>query len=148
MYRCCSSKFSLLCIAISPECKSPPFLCEILEIGKNERSAGVYYKQCMSRSVCPLPVIENTHNSRTARYYILIKLCIRMNNVKVKEKEKYRNPYNQIPHLTQDTKWESDKTQENTTYKRAKRSALSQQVTTWLQHFNIRLTTDMHNSLF
>ena len=31
-----------------------------------------------------------------------------------------------MPHLTQDTIWE---TQENITYKRAKRSALSQQVT-------------------
>ena len=31
-----------------------------------------------------------------------------------------RNPYNQLPHLTQDTIWESDKTQENVTYKRAK----------------------------
>ena len=34
---------------------------------------------------------------------------------------------NQVPHLTQDTTWESDKTQENITCKRAKRSALSQQ---------------------
>ena len=28
---------------------------------------------------------------------------------------------NQVPHLTQDTSWESDKKQENITYKRAKR---------------------------
>ena len=38
-----------------------------------------------------------------------------------------------MPHLTQDTIWESDKTQESNTHKRAKRSALSQQVTTRLQ---------------
>ena len=41
--------------------------------------------------------------------------------------------YNQVPHLTQDTVWESDKTQLNLTYKRAKRSAFFQQVTTSLQ---------------
>ena len=38
-----------------------------------------------------------------------------------------------IDTMTQDTIWESDKTQANITYKRAKRSALSQQVTTMLQ---------------
>ena len=42
-----------------------------------------------------------------------------------------------MPHLTQDTIWESSKTQENITHKRAKRSALSQQVTTRL-HKQIR----------
>ena len=39
------------------------------------------------------------------------------------------------------------KTKENITYKRAKRSDLSQQVTTKMQHVNIRLFTGMHNSL-
>ena len=70
-----------------------------------------------------------------------------MHKVKVRE-AKIRNPYDQIPHITQDTIWQSDKTQENITYKSAKRSALSQQVTTRLQHVNIHLTTDKHNSLF
>ena len=55
------------------------------------------------------------------------------NILKVRKRAKIRNPYNQIPHLTQNTIWESDKTQENITYKRAKRSALPQQVTTRLQ---------------
>ena len=32
--------------------------------------------------------------------------------------------------------------------KKAKRSDLSQQVTTWMQHVNIRLTTGMHKNLF
>ena len=41
-------------------------------------------------------------------------------------KAKIRNRYNQVPHLAQGTAWESDKTHENTTYKRANRSVLSQ----------------------
>ena len=44
---------------------------------------------------------------------------------KVGKKAKIRNRYNQVPHLTQDTVRESDKTQENITYKRAKRSPFS-----------------------
>ena len=35
------------------------------------------------------------------------------------------SPCNQLSLLTQDTIWESDKTQANTTHKRAKKSALS-----------------------
>ena len=53
-------------------------------------------------------------------------------NIKVKQRAKTRNRYNQVPQLTRDTIWESDKIQENTTYKNAKRSALSQQVITHL----------------
>ena len=53
--------------------------------------------------------------------------------INVRKKAKIRNRYNQVPHLTPDTLWESDKTQENITCRRAKRSALSQQVTTGLQ---------------
>ena len=52
--------------------------------------------------------------------------------LKVKQRAKTRNQYNQVPQLTRDIIWESDKIQENTTYKRAKRSALSQQVITYL----------------
>ena len=44
-----------------------------------------------------------------------------------------KNQYNQVPNLTQNTAWESDITQENITYKRAKKLALSQQVTTRLR---------------
>ena len=40
--------------------------------------------------------------------------------------------YIQVPHPTQDTTRGSDKTQQNSTHKRAKRLALSQQVTTML----------------
>ena len=46
----------------------------------------------------------------------------------IQKKAKIRNRYNQVPNLTQDNTWESDITQENITYKRAKRPALSQQV--------------------
>ena len=37
------------------------------------------------------------------------------------------NRYTQISYLTQDTIWENHKTQENITYKRIERSALTQQ---------------------
>ena len=48
---------------------------------------------------------------------------------KVRNEATIRNRYNQATYLTQDTTWESNKTQENITYKRIKRSDLSQQVT-------------------
>ena len=48
---------------------------------------------------------------------------------KVRKKAKVRNQYNKTPQLTQDTIWESDKTQEDMTNKRAMRLGLSQQVT-------------------
>ena len=36
--------------------------------------------------------------------------------LKVRKKARIKNQYNQVPHLTQDTTWESDKLQENITY--------------------------------
>ena len=45
-------------------------------------------------------------------------------NIKLKQAAKLRNRYNQEPQLTRDTIWESDKTQENTTHKGAKRSTI------------------------
>ena len=51
--------------------------------------------------------------------------------IKVSKVAKIRNRYNQVPHLTQDTTMDSDK---NTIiHERAKRLALSQQVTARLQ---------------
>ena len=50
--------------------------------------------------------------------------------IKVSKKAKIRNRYNQVPHPTQDNTWERDKKQENFINKQAKRSVLSQQVTT------------------
>ena len=44
-----------------------------------------------------------------------------------------RNRYKQVPHLTWETIWVSDKTQESTTHKKAKTPVLSQQATTGLQ---------------
>ena len=38
-----------------------------------------------------------------------IEFSIIVDNVKIRKKAYFRNPYNQIPHLTQDTIWESDK---------------------------------------
>ena len=54
-------------------------------------------------------------------------------NYKLRKKTKIRNRYIQVPHLTQDTIWKSEKTQENIEHKRSKRLALSQQVTTMLK---------------
>ena len=49
--------------------------------------------------------------------------------VKVSKGAKIRNRYNQVPHLTQDTNGKVTNSQQ-TSQTRAKRSALSQQVTT------------------
>ena len=46
--------------------------------------------------------------------------------------------------MTQDTTLESEKAQENITYKRAKRSTLSQEVTTRLQETDITEGKDKH----
>ena len=53
--------------------------------------------------------------------------------LKVRKDANISNRYTQVTHLTQDTPSGSDKTQLITTYKKAKRSALSKQVTTRLQ---------------
>ena len=53
--------------------------------------------------------------------------------LKVRKDANISNRYTQVPHLTQDTPSGTYKTQLITTYKRAKRSALSKQVTTRLQ---------------
>ena len=57
----------------------------------------------------------------------------RHNNLKARNKAMIRNRYNQIPYLTEYTILESDKKQENITYKRAKGSARSQQKASRLQ---------------
>ena len=51
----------------------------------------------------------------------------------IKKKAKIRNRYNQVPNLTLETHGKVTITQENITYKRAKRPALSEQVATRLQ---------------
>ena len=43
--------------------------------------------------------------------------CLYIKYIKVKNAAKIRNPYNQAPHLTKDTTWESDKTQLSITNK-------------------------------
>ena len=57
------------------------------------------------------------------------------------------NRYNQVIHMTQDTKWESDKTQLNS-QTRAKKSALSQQVITRQQWTDAKAwqTQDIDNT--
>ena len=58
-----------------------------------------------------------------------------MRNLKVRKKEKIRNRYNQEARLTQYTICESDKN----THNRAKRSELSQQLTTRLQETDTKV---------
>ena len=65
---------------------------------------------------------------RTARYFFgSLAFDSVYDKAKVIKKANIRNRTNQVPRLTQDTIWESDKTQENITHKRAKRSAVTQQ---------------------
>ena len=59
-------------------------------------------------------------------------ICIPNNLSKSKEECKYQETIKSSTTPDPGTTWESDKTQENITYKRAKRT-LSQQVTTMLQ---------------
>ena len=56
-----------------------------------------------------------------------------------------RNVYDQVPHLSQDTIWEKDKSTRTFPYKRAKMLTLSQQVTTRLQLKYITEGNDKHN---
>ena len=53
--------------------------------------------------------------------------------IKIRKNAKIRNRCNQVPHLTQDTTWESKKNTQNITYKRAKSLAFSKQVSPSLQ---------------
>ena len=63
--------------------------------------------------------------------------------VKVRKTAKIRNRYNQVPHLTKDTTWESSKTT-ITSQTRAKRSALSEQVTTMQQWTDAKAWQSQH----
>ena len=60
---------------------------------------------------------------------------IRLSIIEVSKGAKIRNRYNQVPHLTQDTNGKVTNSQ-STPQTRAKRSALSQQVTT-KQYINV-----------
>ena len=55
--------------------------------------------------------------------------CVFYSDVRISKGAKIRNRYNQVPHLTQDTNGKVTNSQQ-TPQTRAKRSALSQQVTT------------------
>ena len=72
------------------------------------------------------PLWLRTH----AKYYVKSGLRNVLKNAnKVSKGAKIRNRYNQVPHLTQDTNGKVTNSQK-TPQTRAKRSALSQQVTT------------------
>ena len=66
-------------------------------------------------------------------------------NIKVSKGAKIRNRYNQVPHLTQDTNGKVTNSQQ-APQTRAKRSALSQQVTT--KHINCLLVYIFYNVSF
>ena len=53
-----------------------------------------------------------------------------INKKKEEGKRSEIDTYNQVPYLTRDTIWKSDKTQENITHKKTERSAFFQQVIT------------------
>ena len=61
--------------------------------------------------------------------------------VKVRKKAKFRNRYNQVPHLTQETTWESGKAQENTTHKRAKGLAMLYCVSKYITYIDVKLSS-------
>ena len=60
--------------------------------------------------------------------FLSLSEIIELTLLKVSKGAKTRNRYNQVPHLTQDTNWKMTNSQLDTT-KTAKRSVLSQQVT-------------------
>ena len=68
-------------------------------------------------------------DERNMLFYNISKVCKNCNLLKVSNGAKIRNRYNQVPHLTQDTNGKVTNSQK-TPQTRAKRSALSQQVTT------------------
>ena len=93
------------------------------------------YLHCLSRSFGEATCAQNYRTSTVIidyfSYFISKNRCYGYNSKepsmrhfygasKVSKKAKIRNQYNQVPHLTQDTTLESDKTQENITYKTAK----------------------------
>ena len=65
---------------------------------------------------------------------------------KVREKAKIRNVYDQVPHLSQNTIWEKDKSTRTIPYKRAEMLTLSKQVTTRLQLKYITEGNDKHEN--
>ena len=73
------------------------------------------------------------YKKRYIRLYIwpfnVFVACVKKYILKVSKVAKIRNRYNQVPHLTQDTNGKV-KNSQKTPQTRAKRSALSQQVTT------------------
>ena len=57
-------------------------------------------------------------------YYDSDTQCLRfignqLKNLKMNKKAKIRNQYNQVPHLTQETTWESDKTHKHYTQEKS-----------------------------
>ena len=87
---------------------------------------GSTIKDC---ATCPFPIFSNTTGNFGLKVGQHISSYITSDSIKVSKGAKIRNRYNQVPHLTQDTKGKVTNSQK-TPQTRAKRSALSQQVTT------------------
>ena len=86
-----------------------------------------------AKSIPALPLFTKTlvnfHWTRIRLGPVPLASCGNGSGVKVSKVAKIRNRYNQVPHLTQDTNGKVTNSQK-TPQTRAKRSALSQQVTT------------------
>ena len=65
---------------------------------------------CLSRKVCAILHLKGGRQAASSfsvkLHYFTLFFCI---EYKSKKEAKIRNQYNQEPHLTRDTKWESDK---------------------------------------
>ena len=69
----------------------------------------------------------------TANLYTMPLMALIILVTKVSKKAKVNNRYNQLPHLTQDTKWESDKNIRNHHIEESQEVSPNQQVDTRLQ---------------
>ena len=85
--------------------------------------------KCIGKSPGPTNEFERSLVFETGEFERPKFDCIYGLKLKVSKGAKIRNRYNQVPHLTQDTNGKVTNSQK-TPQTRAKRSALSQQVTT------------------
>ena len=91
------------------------------ELGKRDKMRGLQSILSLFRNE-----FDKFNNKRA---WMLDSIYHMINTLKVSKVAKIRNRYNQVPHLTQDTNGKVTNSQK-TPQTRAKRSALSQQVTT------------------
>ena len=102
---------------------------------------------CIIKLFSFIPVKVRCTVHRTIKFFHLSQRIILKEMGKIRHKAKIRNPYNQIPHLTQDTIYESDKnkrkrnTNNKTDQKRS--TALENSVRTFLKGLNMFDVTNL-----